>query len=55
VLNRNSYFLIIAIVSGLLGAGGLAGKASPMAMIIFVIFLALYVISYLWEKRPPVI
>jgi uncharacterized membrane protein YtjA (UPF0391 family) len=55
VLNRTSYLLIMAVMAGLLGAGGILGTASPMARIFCVIFLAFFVISYLWERRPPVI
>jgi uncharacterized membrane protein YtjA (UPF0391 family) len=55
VLNRTSYFLILAVLTGLLGTGGILGTASPTARIFCVIFLAFFVISYLWERRPPVI
>jgi uncharacterized membrane protein YtjA (UPF0391 family) len=55
VLNRTSYFLILAVITGILGAGGILGAASPMARILCVLFLASFLISYLWERRPPVI
>lgn len=55
MLNRTSYFLILAILAGLLGTGGILGEASPMARIACVLFLAFFAISYLWERRPPLI
>jgi uncharacterized membrane protein YtjA (UPF0391 family) len=54
VLNRTSYFLILAVLTGILGAVDILGTASPMARIFCVLFLAFFAISYLLEKRPPV-
>lgn len=38
-------FLILAIIAGILGFGRLAGAASGIAQILFVVFLALLVAS----------
>lgn len=40
-------FLIIALVAAALGFGGIAGTASGIAQILFVIFLALFLVSML--------
>jgi len=40
-------FLIIALVAALLGFGALAGVAATIAKILFIVFLALAVISFL--------
>lgn len=55
VLNRTSYFLVIGIFLGVLGAAGILGPASPMTWIFCVLFLAFFAISYLYERKPPVI
>jgi uncharacterized membrane protein YtjA (UPF0391 family) len=38
-------FLIIALVSGVLGFGGIAGTAMGIAQVLFVIFLVLFLVS----------
>jgi len=38
-------FLIIAIIAGVLGFGDIAGGATEIAKILFVVFLVLFVIS----------
>lgn len=40
-------FLIVAIVAALLGFGGLASTAGSIAQILFYIFIALFVISFI--------
>ncbi|HLD50228.1 MAG TPA: DUF1328 domain-containing protein [bacterium] len=47
MLNWTISFLIVAIVAAILGFGGIAATAVEMARILFVIFLALFVISLL--------
>jgi len=47
MLNWTINFLILAIVAGLLGFTGIAGAATEIAKILFVIFLATWVIAIL--------
>jgi len=49
-------FLVVAIISGILGFGFVAGAAASIAKILFVIFLVLFVISLIFGRRsaPPV-
>jgi uncharacterized membrane protein YtjA (UPF0391 family) len=44
-------FLIIAIVSGLLGFAGIAGATFGVAKILFFVFLALCLISFFMGRR----
>ncbi len=44
-------FLVIALVSGILGFGVIAGTAATVAKVLFVLFLLLFVIS-LVRGRP---
>ena len=44
-------FLIIAIVAGVLGFGVIAGTAAMIAKVLFVIFLILFLASFLRGKR----
>lgn len=51
-------FLVIAIIAGVFGFGGIAAASADMAQIVFVIFLALFLISAvvgaLRGRKPPV-
>jgi uncharacterized membrane protein YtjA (UPF0391 family) len=38
-------FLLISLTAALLGFGGVAGAASSIAMVLFWVFLALFVVS----------
>jgi uncharacterized membrane protein YtjA (UPF0391 family) len=40
-------FLIIAIIAAVLGFGGIAAGATTIAKVLFVVFLALFVVSFL--------
>lgn len=44
-------FLIISLVAGLLGFFAIAGTAAWIAKILFVVFLVLFVISMVTERR----
>jgi uncharacterized membrane protein YtjA (UPF0391 family) len=51
-------FLMIAIVAAILGFGGVAAATSGIAQILFVVFLALFVISLIVSMargRPPAV
>jgi uncharacterized membrane protein YtjA (UPF0391 family) len=44
-------FLLIALLSGVLGFGVVAGTAATIAKVLFVIFLVLFAASLLRHKR----
>jgi uncharacterized membrane protein YtjA (UPF0391 family) len=49
-------FLIVALIAAVLGFGGIASASAGIAQVIFVIFLALFVIAMLvraFKGRPP--
>lgn len=51
-------FLIVALIAAVLGFGNLAGTATSIAVILFWVFVALFVVSLLVSlvsgKRAPV-
>jgi len=47
-------FLVIALIAAVLGFGVLAGTAMWIAKICFVVFLVLFVISFISGRRGPV-
>lgn len=47
-------FLIIAIIAGLFGFGGVAGVATQIAWVLFVVGLILALVFFLVGRRPPV-
>lgn len=46
-------FLIIALIAGLLGFTTIAGAAVGFAKIVFVVFLVLFVLSFVMGRRAP--
>jgi uncharacterized membrane protein YtjA (UPF0391 family) len=49
-------FLIVAIVAGVFGFGGIATAATDIARLLFVVFLALFVVALFVGRRgtsPP--
>jgi uncharacterized membrane protein YtjA (UPF0391 family) len=49
-------FLVIALIAGAFGFGGIASASAGIAQILFVIFLALFVIAMVLrvlKGRPP--
>ena len=46
-------FLVIALIAAILGFGVLAGTAVYIAKITFLIFLVMFVISFLMGRRMP--
>ena len=44
-------FLIIAIFAAVLGFGGIAGTATGIAKILFVVFLVMFVVSFIFGRR----
>ncbi|MBK1705192.1 DUF1328 domain-containing protein [Halochromatium glycolicum] len=45
-------FLIVAIVAGLLGFSGIAGAATNIAWLLFIVGLVLAVIFFIRGRRP---
>lgn len=51
-------FLLVAIIAAIFGFGGIASTASGIAQILFVIFLALFLVSLLvgvLRGKPPAV
>ena len=46
-------FLVIALIAGVLGFTSIAGTAIGFAKIIFVVFLILFVLSFVMGRRAP--
>jgi len=45
-------FLVVAIIAGLLGFSGIAGAATNIAWLLFVVGLVLTVIFFITGRRP---
>ena len=45
-------FLLIALLAGVLGFGVIAGTAALIARVCFIVFLVLFVASFLQGRRP---
>jgi uncharacterized membrane protein YtjA (UPF0391 family) len=51
-------FLVVAIIAAIFGFGGIAATASSIAQILFVVFLALFLVSVIVAMargRPPAV
>ena len=46
-------FLVIALIAGVLGFGVLAGTAVSIAKVIFLVFLVMFIISFIMGRRMP--
>ncbi|MEO8205664.1 MAG: DUF1328 domain-containing protein [Chthoniobacterales bacterium] len=46
-------FLIIALIAGLLGFTSIMGTGLWIAKVLFVVFLVLFVLSFIMGRRPP--
>lgn len=53
MLNWALTFFIIALIAGALGFGGIAGEATWIAHVLFVVFLILFLVSLLTGRRVP--
>ena len=47
-------FLVVGLIAGVLGLSGIAGAATNIAWILFVIGLILALIFFISGRRPPV-
>lgn len=52
MLHYSVVFLIIALIAGLFGFGIIASAAAGIAKILFVLFLVLFLASFLMGRRP---
>ena len=51
MLGYTLFFLILALIAGALGFGVVAGTAALIAKVLFVVFLVLFVASYLRSRK----
>ena len=54
MLNWAITFLVIALIAGSLSLSGIAGAATQIAWILFVVFLVLFLVGLFMGRRPPV-
>jgi uncharacterized membrane protein YtjA (UPF0391 family) len=54
MLNWAITFLVIALIAAVLGFGVLAGTAMEIARILFLVFVVLFIVSFIVGRRPPV-
>lgn len=52
MLNWTITFLLIAILAAIFGFGGIASVATGVAKVLFFLFLALFVVSLIFGKKP---
>jgi uncharacterized membrane protein YtjA (UPF0391 family) len=53
MLQLSLIFLVIALVAGILGLTGTEYLAGHIAWILFVVFLILFVVSFVFGRRTP--
>ena len=53
MLQLSLFFLIIALIAGVLGLGNTQFVASEIAWVLFVVFLVLFVVSFVFGRRSP--
>lgn len=47
MLNWSITFLVVAIIAAILGFGGIAAESAWMAKVLFLVFLVLFLVSFL--------
>ena len=47
-------FLVVALIAGVLGFGFVAGTAAMIAKVLFIVFLILFLVSFIGGRRGPV-
>jgi uncharacterized membrane protein YtjA (UPF0391 family) len=53
MLQLSILFLVIALIAGALGLANTAYVSSEIAWVLFVVFLILFVVSFLFGRRVP--
>jgi uncharacterized membrane protein YtjA (UPF0391 family) len=51
MLHWSLVFLVIALIAAVLGFGGIAGTAVGIAKILFFVFLAIWLIAFIFGRR----
>ena len=51
MLHYSLVFLVVAIIAAVLGFGGIAGTAVGIAKILFFVFLAIWLVTFLLGRR----
>lgn len=46
-------FFVITLIAGIIGLSGIPATAIYVSRMLFVIFLLLYVVALVMERRPP--
>ncbi len=54
VLSWALLFLVVAIIAGIFGFGVVAGTATWIAQVLFVLFLIFFLVALLTGRKPPV-
>ncbi len=52
MLRYTVVFFVIALIAAVFGFGGIAAGATEIAKVLFFIFLAMTIVSYLIGKKP---
>lgn len=52
MLHYTVVFFVIAIIAAIFGFGGIAAGATEIAKILFFVFLAITIVSYLIGRKP---
>jgi uncharacterized membrane protein YtjA (UPF0391 family) len=47
-------FLVIVIIAEIFGFSGIAGESAWIAHVLFLIFIVLFIVSFLFRGRPSV-
>ena len=47
-------FLIIALIAGAMGFTQIAGESSWIAQVLFFVFLVLFIVSIVFNRRTPI-
>lgn len=53
MLGWSIFFLIVALVAAAFGFAGIAGTAAGIAKILFWVFLAVFILSLVFRRKPP--
>ncbi len=53
MLQLSVFFLVIALIAGVLGLANTQIIASEIAWVLFVVFLVLFLVSFVFGRRSP--
>ncbi len=46
-------FLVFSLIAAVLGFGGIAGTSAWIAKVLFIVFVAMFLLTALLGRRPP--